>query len=106
LFAQDATVVGTVTFGLEGFLDRSARATESMGWKLQTFRKRNPVLIPTRNRTLQTILGSANGNLIKNLLFLNKLGKFSAGFAKKPPKEGPKIEPRLHTSGIIENALG
>lgn len=63
-------------------------------------------MIPVRKRTLATMLGRANGNLIRNLLFPNKPGKFSAGLAKKPPKDGPKMEPRLHTRGIIENALG
>ena len=28
------------------------------------------------------------------------------GLAKKPPREGPKIEPRLQTRGMTENALG
>jgi hypothetical protein len=71
-----------------------------------TLRNRMPVLIPIKNNMLATILGRANGNLIRNLLCLNKAGKFSAGLAKNPPKEGPKMEPRLHTSGMIENALG
>ena len=65
-----------------------------------------PVLIPIKNSMLATILGSAKGNSARNLLFPNKPGKFSTGLAKNPPNEGPKMEPRLHTSGIIENALG
>lgn len=62
--------------------------------------------MPTMNRTLATMFGRANGNLIKNLFFPNRPGILSAGLAKKPPKDGPKIEPKLQTRGIIENALG
>jgi hypothetical protein len=62
--------------------------------------------MPTINNALATKFGSANGNLSMNLLFPNNPGMCSAGLAKKPPKDGPKIDPRLHTSGIIENALG
>jgi hypothetical protein len=63
-------------------------------------------MIPMRNNTLATIFGSANGNAIRKWLCPNKDGIFSAGLAKKPPNEGPKIEPRVHTSGMIEKALG
>lgn len=70
------------------------------------FKNKNPVLIPTMNRALATMFGSAKGYLIMNLLFPNNPGMCSAGLAKKPPKDGPNIEPRLQTSGIIENALG
>lgn len=52
------------------------------------------------------IFGSAKGKLRKNLLFPKSPGKFCAGLAKNPPKDGPNIEPRLHTNGMIENALG
>ena len=71
-----------------------------------TFRNRMPVLIPIKKKPLATMFGKANGNLIKNLLFPNNPDKFSAGLAKKPPNDGPKIEPRFHTRGMIENALG
>ena len=43
---------------------------------------------------------------MKNLLFPNRPGRFSAGLAKKPPKVGPAMEPKLQTRGMIENALG
>jgi hypothetical protein len=65
-----------------------------------------PVLIPIKKKALATIFGRANGNLIRNLLFPNNPGRFSAGLAKKPPNDGPKIEPRFHTSGMMEKALG
>ena len=65
-----------------------------------------PVVIPIRKSKLATIFGRANGNFFRNLLFPKSPGKFSAGLAKKPPKDGPKIDPRLQTRGIIENALG
>jgi hypothetical protein len=52
------------------------------------------------------MFGSAKGNLMRNLLLPNNPDKFSAGFAKKPPKEGPKMDPRFHTKGMTENALG
>jgi hypothetical protein len=77
-----------------------------MMMRKHTLRNKMPVLIPIKNSMLATILGSAKGNSARNLLCPNKPGKFSTGLAKKPPNEGPKIEPRLHTSGIIENALG
>jgi hypothetical protein len=70
------------------------------------FRYKNPVVIPIKNKALATMLGRANGNLAKNSLFPNSPGKFSTGLAKKPPNDGPKIDPRLQTSGIIEKALG
>jgi len=65
-----------------------------------------PVMIPMRNKELATRFGSKKGNLMSNLLSPNIPDKFSAGFAKKPPNEGPKIDPRLQTSGIMENARG
>ena len=64
------------------------------------------MLIPMKKKTLATIFGSAKGNLIKNLLFPNNPDRFSAGLAKNPPNDGPKIDPRFHTRGMIENALG
>ena len=63
-------------------------------------------MIPIRKSMLATIFGKAKGNAIKNLLWPNKAGKFSAGFAKNPPNDGPKIDPKDHTSGIMENARG
>lgn len=70
-----------------------------------TLRKNIPVEIPVRKKKLATIFGSRNGNLIKRVLLPNSAGMFSAGFAKKPPNDGPKIEPKLHTRGMMENAL-
>lgn len=64
-----------------------------------------PVVIPVKKKKLATIFGSKKGNLIKRVLFPNNAGRFSAGLAKKPPNDGPKIEPRLHTRGMIEKAL-
>lgn len=72
----------------------------------RTLRNKNPVEIPIKNKILATMFGRRKGNLISNLLFPNKPGMFSAGFAKKPPNEGPKIEPRDQTRGMIENARG
>lgn len=70
-----------------------------------TLRKNIPVEIPVRKKKLATIFGRRKGNLINRVLFPNNAGIFSAGFAKKPPNDGPKIEPKLHTKGMIENAL-
>lgn len=94
-----------MTFGLKSFLDAVSKAKTQQG-ELLTLRYKIPVLIPRIKKALATKFGRANGNLIKNLFLPKSLGILSAGFAKKPPKDGPKIEPRLHTSGIIENALG
>jgi len=69
-------------------------------------RNRIPVVMPMRKRQLATIFGSRNGYLINSLLFPNKLFMFSAGLTKNPPNDGPKIDPRLQTRGIIEKALG
>jgi len=63
-------------------------------------------MIPVTKSTLATILGSANGYFARNLLPPKMLGQFSVGLAKKPPNEGPKIDPMLQTNGIIENARG
>lgn len=71
-----------------------------------TLKNRNPVEIPIMKRKLAIIFGNAKGKLRKNLLFPNSAGKFCAGRAKNPPNDGPKIDPRLHTKGIIEKALG
>ena len=90
--------------GFEGFLGELA--LKGVSERRSTCKKRMPVKIPTRNRQLATRFGRRNGNLISNLLCPNSPGMFSAGFAKKPPKDGPKIEPILHTSGMIEKALG
>jgi hypothetical protein len=73
---------------------------------LHTLRNSIPVVMPTAKSTLATMFGSAKGNLTKNQLFPNNAGKFSAGLAKNPPNEGPKIEPRLQTRGMIEKARG
>jgi hypothetical protein len=51
-------------------------------------------------------LGSAKGNLAKNVLWPNISGKFSTGFAKKPPNAGPRVLPTAHTSGRILKAFG
>ena len=64
------------------------------------------MLIPIRKKELATMFGRAKGYLIKNLLCPKSPGRLSAGLAKKPPNDGPKMDPRLHTSGIIEKALG
>jgi hypothetical protein len=71
-----------------------------------TLRKRKPVAIPIVKSPLATRFGNAKGNLRRNLLFPNSSGKFCAGLARNPPNEGPKIDPRLQTRGMIENALG
>ena len=71
-----------------------------------TLRNKMPVVIPIMKSALATIFGRRNGNLVKNLLFPKSAGIFSAGLAKKPPNDGPKMEPKLQTRGIIENALG
>ena len=63
-------------------------------------------MIPLTNRQLATIFGSANGYFERSLLPPKIPGQFSDGFAKNPPKEGPKIDPILHTKGIILNARG
>jgi len=105
LLPEEETGICAVTFGFQGFLVVVSRG-ESGQEVFLALRYKNPVVIPIRNRKLATMLGSANGNLIKNLLWPNKPGRFSAGLAKNPPKDGPNIEPRLQTSGIIENALG
>jgi len=59
-----------------------------------------------RKSELATRFGRRKGNLIRSLLDPKSPGIFSAGLAKNPPNEGPKIDPRLQTSGMIENALG
>lgn len=63
-------------------------------------------MIPMRKRTLETRFGRRKGYLIMSLLWPKRPGRFSAGLAKKPPNEGPNIEPRLQTRGIIEKARG
>ena len=70
------------------------------------FRKSHPVVIPNRKNTLATIFGNAYGNRLKKLLFPNCLGNFAAGFAKAPPKPGPKIDPITQTNGMTEKAFG
>ena len=62
--------------------------------------------MPIVKKALASRLGSANGNAFKNLLLPNNAGRFSAGFAKIPPNEGPKMEPSVHTRGMTENAGG
>jgi hypothetical protein len=64
------------------------------------------MVMPIKKRTLATMFGKRNGYLRKSQLCPNSLGKFSAGLAKKPPNDGPKIDPRLQTNGMIEKALG
>lgn len=61
---------------------------------------------PTTNRLAATRLGRRNGNFSKNLLPSNSQGKFSVGLANIPPKEGPNIEPIVHTRGMTEKAIG
>lgn len=58
------------------------------------------------NRLPAMRLGKRKGNFSKNLLPPNNKGRFSVGFANIPPNEGPKIEPMVHTKGMIEKALG
>lgn len=50
--------------------------------------------------------GNAYGKRLKNSMWPKILGYCSAGSAKKPPKAGPMIDPRLQTMGMMENALG
>jgi hypothetical protein len=71
-----------------------------------TWRKRIPVVMPRRNKTLDIMFGRTKGKAIRNLLPPKTADRFSAGLAKNPPNEGPKMEPRLQTKGMMEKALG
>lgn len=56
-------------------------------------------------KTHATKLGNANGYFLKKTLSPKRPGYCSAGRAKKPPKEGPKMLPSDHTRGMMEKAL-
>lgn len=71
-----------------------------------TWRNKIPVVIPIRKNVLAMMFGRRKGNLIRSLLSPKIPDRFSAGLAKNPPRDGPKVDPRLHTMGITENALG
>ena len=65
-----------------------------------------PVLRPIKKNILETMLGSAKGNLMSSLSWPKSFGCFAAGFAKAPPRAGPKILPIVHIKGMILKALG
>jgi hypothetical protein len=59
-----------------------------------------------RKKTMRIRFGRAKGKRLKNSIWPKISGYCSAGSAKRPPKLGPIIEPRLQTIGMMENALG
>lgn len=73
---------------------------------LLTLRKNMAKIKPMLKKTPAIRLGSAKGNLAKNVLWPNISGKFSTGFAKNPPNAGPSVLPTAHTSGRILKAFG
>lgn len=57
-------------------------------------------------KKLAMMFGNAKGKFRRNLFCPKRAGKFCAGCAKNPPNDGPNIDPKLQTNGIIENARG
>lgn len=71
-----------------------------------TRRNRNATEMPMTKNPAATKFGRAKGYILRNTDPPNKSGCFSAGLAKAPPKDGPKILPIVQTSGMILNARG
>lgn len=59
-----------------------------------------------RKTTAATRLGRKKGYFSQNATPPNSQGNCCAGLAKKPPKAGPKMDPRDQTRGIREKATG
>lgn len=104
--AKNSAVVFLVPFSLERFLIWGQYGCQLRVRTELTLRKRIPVLMPIMKKAQATMFGRAKGYLIRNLLCLNSPGRPSAGLAKNPPKEGPKMDPKFHTRGMTEKARG
>lgn len=106
---KNLAVIFLVLSSFESFLVSSQHSCQLTPRKVRTgftLRKRTPVLIPIMKNAQAIIFGRAKGYLIRNLLCPNHPDRFSAGLAKNPPKEGPKMDPRFHTRGMTEKARG
>jgi hypothetical protein len=106
LFSQNETIVCFVASCLKGFLVMEVNTGLHCNCRTLTLRYSIPVMIPTMKSELATMFGRAKGYLARNLLPPKSAGQFSVGFAKKPPKDGPNIDPIDQTKGIMEKARG
>src|SRR6266849_412890 len=69
-------------------------------------RNKSPLVMPHIRTKTQTKFGSRNGYVSKRDPFGKSHGYASQGEASAPPMAGPMMEPKHHTNGMIEYALG